>query len=117
MAGLAAKADPANRLVLGMAEYRQGHFADAVNWLQDAADLDQESALTVQACAMPAMVEQQLNQTNQGRASLASAKQLAEAKVPRLDGSNWEDEFGARLLLREAQALIPGASRAGNTDK
>jgi serine/threonine protein kinase/TolA-binding protein len=132
VADMAVAAGPTNRLLKGMAEYRQGHFASAATWLEEAAGQQQQAALGVQARLMLAMAQQQLKQTNQARATLASGIQLAGAKVPRLDGGNWTDpdpahlliregnwadQVTAHLLMREAGELIVGASPAESPAK
>ena len=101
---------PTNNLVKGMAEYRQGHFDSAVKWLGEAAAQEQEPALKVQAEAVLAMAQYQIQETNQARATLAGAAQLAQARLPRADGGNWNEQLIAHLLVREAKALIQGTA-------
>jgi eukaryotic-like serine/threonine-protein kinase len=114
MADVAAAAGPKERawpyyaFVKGLAEYRQGHFAAAIEWLRKVEPTGGVPARTTQLYATLAMAQFRSGQTDAARASLADAVKLAETKLthPRID---WSDELIARCLLREAQALIAPA--------
>ena len=95
----------------GFAEYRSGHCEEAAHWLQQAVEREQSPDLTVEGCAVLAMTQYQLKQTNAARATLAKATQVAEAKLPKPQahdfGEVWHDWIIEQLLMREAQNLIP----------
>jgi tRNA A-37 threonylcarbamoyl transferase component Bud32 len=101
------------QLLLSLADYRQGHFAEAADWaakaLSDADGLGEGRA--AQAQAVLAMAQQQLNQPNDARAALDRGRQILDTKMPQPEsadlGGHWPDWVAARILLREAQALVP----------
>lgn len=69
---------------------------------------------TAQAQAVLAMAQQQLGKTNQARETLAKALELVDTRFPKagkgaLD-DQWNDWITAHAFLREAKALVHGAS-------
>jgi len=101
-----------SEFVKGLAEYRQGHFAAAAEWLRKVVSQEAKPSLTVQACGVLAMAQHQLGQVEEARTTLAKAVQIADAKLRRLDGPDWNDQMTAQLLMREAKGLIEGDSKA-----
>ena len=110
----ASEPHQANRqLLLGLAEYRQGHFAEAADWaakaLSDASELG--ATATAQANAVLAMARQQLNHPDDARAALDKGQQILDTKMPKPEsadlGAQWPNWMTARLLLREARSLVP----------
>jgi serine/threonine protein kinase len=99
------------QLALSLAEFRQGHFAEAADWasktLAEAQGLGEARA--AQAEAVLALAQQKSNHPDDARASLAKAKQILDTKMPPPEsadlGSFWPDWVAAQVLLREAQAL------------
>jgi serine/threonine protein kinase/Flp pilus assembly protein TadD len=114
MADIAVAAGPTNpswpyyMFVKGLAEYRQGHFAAAVEWLRKATAQEGVPARTAQADATLAMAECQLGQTNAAREALAQGIKIAETELARPGRIDWNDGLIAQFLLREAQGLITG---------
>jgi serine/threonine protein kinase len=99
--------------VKGLTEYRQGHWANAADWLQKVVSQDGDRYRTVQAYMVLAMAQHQLQQADEARTTLAKGLELADAKLQKLDtqalDEQWNDWIIAHLLMREAQALIkPG---------
>jgi tetratricopeptide (TPR) repeat protein len=94
-------------LVKGLADYRQGHFAGALEWLQKIPAEEAIPARTVAAYATRAMAECRLGQTNTASATLAGGIKLSQAKLTKPGRVDWNDVLIARFLLREAQALLP----------
>jgi Flp pilus assembly protein TadD len=96
----------------GLAEYRQGRFASASEWLQPVLGKTGDTYRTVQAHMTLAMAQHQLNQAEQARATLAKGLELAEARFPKLGKTGldeqWHDWIIAQVLMREAKALIEG---------
>jgi tetratricopeptide (TPR) repeat protein len=92
----------------GLAEYRQGRFAEAIEWAQKALSRSQANR-DLQATAVLAMSQHRLGHTDAARLSLAKAAEL-EANSPSLErgdiGNGWLDWIIAHALFREAQALI-----------
>jgi len=127
MAEAAAAAGPTDRhftyfqCTKGMAEYRQGHFADALTFedktiaiREDPGDYLGHDTLYVEAYAVSAMAHFQLQQTDEARAALARANVIA-ARLPKLEsgdiGGSWRDWIIAHKLLDEATALIADGSK------
>jgi tetratricopeptide (TPR) repeat protein len=114
MADIALAAGPTdpspahNELVKGLAEYRQGHFAGALEWLRKAAAQEGAPARTAQADATLAMTDCQLGQTNAAREELAQGIKIAETELAKPGRIDWNDGLIAQFLLREAQGLITG---------
>jgi len=114
MADIAVAAGPTNpswpyyMFVKGLAEYRQGHFAGALEWLRKVAAQEGVPARAAQADATLAMAEYQLGQTNAARETLAQGIKIAETELSKPGRIDWNDALIAQFLLREAQALITG---------
>ena len=97
-----------NEFVKGLAEYRQGHFAAAVEWLRKVAAQEGVPARTAQADATLAMAEYQMGQTNAARTALAQGIKIAETELAKPGRIDWNEGLIAQFLLREAQGLING---------
>jgi Flp pilus assembly protein TadD len=107
-------ATPWFQLVKGLAEYRQGRFASAVEWMNKALiESGKELERDVQAYMVLAMAHYQLNQTDAARAAFARGTEIEQMKLPKLEsgdiGDSWLDWIIAHALMREAKALIEGA--------
>jgi serine/threonine protein kinase/Flp pilus assembly protein TadD len=123
MADVAVAAGPKERawpyyaFVKGLAEYRQGHFDAAIDWLRKVEPTDAVPTRTTQMYATLAMAQFRLGQTDAARASLAEAVKLAETKLAERGRLDWNDGLIARFLLREAQALIEPAPASAAESK
>src|SRR6266542_1787445 len=123
MADTAVAAGPGHKswnyfqFVKGLAEFRQGHFASAKEWLEKVAAHEGDPNRTVAAHMVLAMAQHQLKQNDEARATLAKGRKIADAKVTRVDGPQWNDQMTARLLMREAKTLIEGNSEASDQSK
>jgi serine/threonine protein kinase len=95
----------------GLAEYRQDHFASAVEWVQKAA-LGRSSFAGVHGQAVLAMAHWQLGQTNEALVAFRQGIQIERAKSRKLEsgdlGEAWGDWIIAHTLMDEAKALIEG---------
>ena len=96
--------------VKGLAEYRQGHFAGALEWLRKSAEQEGVPARAAQAYAAMAMAEYQLGQTNAARAALTQGIKIAETELAKSGRIDWNDGLIAQFLLREAHGLVVGTS-------
>ena len=71
----------------------------------------------VQCLAVEAMAEQKLEHEATARPTLAKCLQLSETALPRTGsrelGMGWQDVLIARLLTKEAKALIGDPAAAG----
>ncbi|HUD48712.1 MAG TPA: protein kinase [Candidatus Baltobacteraceae bacterium] len=117
LATAAAFAGPGGDVVSGLAEYRQGHFAQSADVMSKAlAQAGQDAARNVQEFAVLAMAQQQLAQTNDARATLVTGTQIFITKLPKLEsgdiGPGWSQWLATRALVSEAQSLIGPTSGA-----
>jgi eukaryotic-like serine/threonine-protein kinase len=97
----------------GLAEYRQGHFAGAIDWTRRALSnpgvVDNRDAA---AWLVLAMAQHESRKPVEARAALHSGAQIISTKLPMLEsgdiGEAWNDWIIAHALLKEAQGLIEG---------
>jgi tetratricopeptide (TPR) repeat protein len=99
------------QLVQGLLEYRRGHLSAACDWAGKSLDSSgTDYATGAAAGALLAMAQQQSQQPDRSRATLAQAVELSHSKLPKLDsgdlGESWPEWLVARILLREAGNLI-----------
>jgi hypothetical protein len=106
--------------VKGFAEYRQGHFGDAIEWLKKVVPPNEQEFAAVRvlpACRVEAyvtlsMAHYQLRQFDAARASLTKGENFAEARMTNPNDFTWNDQIIARLLMREAKNLITDSNLA-----
>jgi hypothetical protein len=102
----------------GLAEYRRDRFASAADWMGKTLDIGNhrdihqwDDFLYIEAYAVLAMAQQQLNQIEEARSSLAKGTAV-EAELPKLEsgdiGTIWRDWIIAHVLMDEARQLING---------
>ncbi|HVI85973.1 MAG TPA: protein kinase, partial [bacterium] len=108
----ASGSDLSSTLVAGLQEYRLGHFAAAAQLLQPVAAQESDAAHAVQAAMVLAMAQQQLQRTNDARASLARGLKLAGDNGPNPGSPDWNERLTAQILMREAKSTVPDASGA-----
>ncbi|MCW1922456.1 serine/threonine-protein kinase [Luteolibacter arcticus] len=110
--GAGRASSPLFHFCKALAEYRQGNFAEAIEWAEKVKGLLPHAA--VEAGAILAMANHQLKQFDAARAHLAGSS-AAFAKLPSLEsgdlGGDWRDWIIARTLLAEARTLIEGSAR------
>jgi len=98
------------RFAKGLAEYRQGQFERAAEWLEKVTVLKGDPYRNVQAHMVLAMAQQQLRKTNEARLALAEGLELAETRFAKPGKGNldeqWNDWIIAHALMREAGALL-----------
>ena len=97
--------------LLGLFEYRRGNYAKALDWCQ-------RSLVTCTYMAMPAATDRghpshvfsKLGDDASARSELDRAKSLVQSGLNMAyDTWNWREWVFARLLLQEADGLIPQA--------
>jgi serine/threonine protein kinase len=92
-----------------LAEYREGHFAAAIQWAE-AAVKDPFPYSKAEGSSILAMAHFKMDQTNEARVALANCNQVIERKLPKLSsgdlGGDWRDWMIAHTLRDEAQRLI-----------
>ncbi|MGC9944369.1 MAG: serine/threonine-protein kinase [Verrucomicrobiota bacterium] len=96
-----------------LCEYRQGHYAESIEWIQKSL---QFPGLSVrgQACAILAMADWWMGRRDEARAMLAKGETFAPEVMPEsiaLDpGTAWVAWLYSRIQLDEATELIQPAS-------
>jgi len=106
--------------VKGLAEYRQGHFASAVEWLQKVLPEKRPWTRNVQTHMVLAMAHHQLHQPDDARATLATGLKTADRTLEKLNeglDDDWNDWIIAHLLMNQAQALIEDKPKPPNDTK
>ena len=97
-----------------LAEYRQGHFAEAAEWAQKALGSSRVEAYG-QAYAILAMAKWRLGQKEIARAMLAKGNDIAPRLMPARDaldpGQAWFNWVFSRVSLDETTALIESNSQ------
>jgi hypothetical protein len=104
--------DPSSTLVAGLLEFRLGHFVTAARLLQPVAAQEGDTAHVVQAAMVLAMTQQQLQRTNDARATLARGLKLAGDNGPNPASPDWNERLTAQILMREAKSTMPDAPGA-----
>ncbi|MBC8872543.1 MAG: protein kinase [Planctomycetes bacterium] len=101
------------QLVKGMAEYRDGQFASAIQWLGKSYDLCAKSGNTYPEtldCLFLAMAHYQLDQVDEARDWLGKARQIMDTRFPTIEsgdlGDNWHDRLSCQVVRREAESLL-----------
>jgi tetratricopeptide (TPR) repeat protein len=102
--------NPYVQFVKGLAEYRQGHFASAAEYLPKALG-GRDPYLDAGAELVLAMTQYQLKETDAAQASLATGAELIDSKTPKIDKGEvgddwWNDWIINRVLLGEARKLV-----------
>jgi tetratricopeptide (TPR) repeat protein len=114
LADLAIEKKGSDRWILlakGLAEYRAGRHASAVDWLKRVSPKSGGEHLDAIAFAVLTLAERRLGRTQEARAALGSAKAILGQKMPdpakgRNFGGDWHDWLHAQILCREAEVLM-----------
>jgi serine/threonine protein kinase/Flp pilus assembly protein TadD len=135
LADMAASADYADwnlagrQFIKGLAEYRLGHYAGAIDWTDKVLrtstrrdslgwNYERERNRLATAFVVQAMAHQQLNQTAEAQAALANGMAIINTQFPEANsgdiGREWQDWLAARILSGEAQTLIAGSLPTNN---
>jgi tetratricopeptide (TPR) repeat protein len=96
---------------LALMEYRRGNYAGVEQWYQKSVSYEQGAAVReVTFQIVLAMAHYQTGRADQARSELVQARQKVENQFNNLsvnsDGAYWFDWVFARILLREATALM-----------
>lgn len=108
---------PSFQLAKGLAEFRNGRFAEATEWMHKALNhSNSRDERDLAASAVLAMAQQALDQLQEAHAALARASEI-EARLPKSEsgdlGANWDGWILGHALLREAQVLIDSRQSLG----
>jgi serine/threonine protein kinase len=108
--GSDTSAPPRFRLCQALAEFRLGHYEQAVNCAQPGVKSSSRHS-RAHATAIMAMSQFRLNHVDAARTMLADCNQVIE-KLPKLEsgdlGSDWRDWIIAHALQSEAKRMIHG---------
>jgi serine/threonine protein kinase/tetratricopeptide (TPR) repeat protein len=101
------------QVVKGLAEYRAGHFASAVDWLQaPLREQGRDATLDVENYMVLAMAHHQMGYHGYARDALTTglgiAAWLPSSENDLKDWKGWNDWIIAQSLIREAKELIEG---------
>ncbi len=107
------------QLVRGMAAYRAGEFAKAVEWLEQAGASDHGREHRSTWRSYFAMAEFRLGHAEHARSLLLEASELIVGRAAQKDaGDYWHDLWIADMARREADGLInPSSFRAARPAK
>ena len=104
---------PAFQFCKALAEYRQGHFVEAVGLAEQTVNYP-DPYPEAGAYAVVAMAKYRLKDTDGAHLALGKLTQIVTVKLRRLEngdlGSGWRDWIIVRALHDEATALIEVAS-------
>ncbi len=99
----------------GMAEYRSGHYKEALRWLTESTSLTAPPQIKVEDLLFIAMTCQGFCDAKQAQAALQSAAHEMETVFPRpglADYASFPDYIYCEVLRREAELLINGKPSA-----
>lgn len=100
-----------------LAEYRQGHWSDAISLATNSAQEAWPYAKG-DSLAVLAMSKYRLNQVDDARTDLAMCEQVVQKEMPHFGGVlgyDWRDWIIVHALLSEAQNLIEGQTASSGT--
>jgi serine/threonine protein kinase len=99
-----------------LAEYRQGHFEEAINWAGSAVKPPFPYS-KAEGYAILAMAQFKSGNANESRSALTNCDLVIETKLPELNGADlgndWRDWIIVRVLRSEAERLIKGDNKLG----
>ncbi len=98
-------------VVRGEAHYRVEEFEQAAERLRQAASIEKGGDYrNVMTHLFLSMAHRRLGQTEEARQSLAQARQVMEAELPKTEGGDlgggWHDWLMCQIIRREAEELI-----------
>ena len=107
------RAKPWAQFFRSLAEYRQGHFAEAVSWAQSAltrsGDIHSRDVETYMVMAMALFKS---NKVPEARDAFMTGQHIADTRLPNPEQGplhdSWKDCLIAFALMREAKALLNG---------
>jgi tetratricopeptide (TPR) repeat protein len=101
------------RFIKGLAEYRAGQFASAIDWVSKSIGqppMVRGPRPDAAAFLVMAMAQHQLKRQGEARAALAKGADIINTKLLKRENAtldeNWADWLIADILLREARMLI-----------
>jgi thiol-disulfide isomerase/thioredoxin len=108
---------PYFKFAKALAEYRAGHFDTAVDWCQRTLGSKDGGYRDAQTYLVLAMAQQRLNHPEDAKSALNEGSELV-GKLPKPGSGNagaaFNDVIIAKVLLREAGALVEGGEKVAN---
>jgi tetratricopeptide (TPR) repeat protein len=105
----------------GLAEFRLGRFASAIDWETPVMRQLGDPIRAVQACMVLAMAQYRLNQHGEAQETLATGMEIAQRRMSGPDGpvpeNRWNDWIYAHLLMAEAKAMVEAEPNAAANTK
>jgi serine/threonine protein kinase len=106
----------------GLADYRRGRYANAVDWIQKVQEQKilqgqgRRRHLNAQSYAVLAMARHQLNQPEQARAALAAALAIIQEELglPVPPGTGRGEQGAAVAILQKEMPQLEGGDLTGN---
>lgn len=96
----------------GMADYRQGHFENALPWFRKSITTDSPGGYLVPfARLFVAMTDHQLGRFDEARQSLDTADEQMAPSEEGLLGVDWDDWLRYQIVHREAAAMVKGVAQ------
>ena len=96
-----------NHIALALLDYRRGNYAKAGDWCVGCLAPSQQTTRIPTALALRAMIHHQLHQGDDASLELAYARDAIEPIFQKeLPEATWFEWVDARILLRQAMALI-----------
>jgi tetratricopeptide (TPR) repeat protein len=122
--GKKGEVKPWRVMTKGLSEYRQGHFARAIETMELAQkDIMQAQFGGLDPCKadtyfVSAMAYQQLKQADKARTAFGHGRVIVLTRLPTLDSGNlspiWADVLMTYTLMHEAQKTVEGATADQN---
>jgi serine/threonine protein kinase len=101
--------DASCQMLKGMAEYRRGHWAEALKWLQEAERSENPNVVALAHC-FGAMARQRLGETSAAREALSRA--VRQLRVPlemgQLLAKDWQEVVFGFVARAEAERSVLG---------
>ncbi|HEV2210312.1 MAG TPA: protein kinase [Verrucomicrobiae bacterium] len=103
-------------LAKGLAEYRQSHYAGAIDWMQKVLTAQPVVPFrTAQAYLVLAMAQHESGRQHEALAALNRGAGVVDTQMPKLEsgdiGESWVDWIIVHALLKEAQQRVKGEVR------
>jgi len=97
------------RIVQGMAEYRRGHWSEALKWLQEGERSEDPNIAAIAFC-FGAMARQRMGQTSDAQEALTRASRLLRVPLEtgQLVAKDWPEVVYGFVTRAEAERLILG---------
>ncbi len=106
----------------GMAEYRQGHYQSAVDWLHKALPSNwnrSDEYAEIQTYLVSALAYHQLNREDEAREALSKGLKLAETKSPETGdpAEDWKQWVTNQAFIHAVKSAVEGPTSTGGLNR